>query len=224
MAPSAAPIETYDTDFIAGHSGKFCTSRRFLEASLNTVRPLNSVMKMAKCGFRSSLAGMVIVASLALSGCISATGPILSDAKALLGERGEIHIFSPRETGRGAHSVATFRWNGSRYIMGGRSIGVSDFTVHTWEGRDLVVQSRSSRAPYRTEYALARKLADRVYMVQPISEDDADDAARQRFCTKTTDASCRISTPEQLFVFARATAEKELESGGIAVIVPSKAR
>jgi len=36
--------------------------------------------------------------------------------------------------------------------------------------------------------------------------------------------SCRISTPEQLFVFARATAEKELESGGIAVIVPSKAR
>jgi hypothetical protein len=181
-------------------------------------------MKMANRGFRAMRAGMAIVASLALAGCISSSGPILSDPKALLGERGQIHIFNARETGPGAHSVATFRWNGSRYIMSGRSIGVSDFTVHAWEGRDLIVQSRSSRAPHPTEYALARKLADRVYMVQPISEDDADDAARQRFCTKSADASCRITTPEQLFVFARATAEKELESGGIAVIVPSKPR
>src|SRR4051812_35191422 len=100
MAPSAAPIETYETVSGAGHSRKFCTCRRLLEASLNTVRPLNSVMKMAKCGVRAVLAGTAIVASLALCGCISSTGAVLSDAKALLGERGEIHIFNPRETGR----------------------------------------------------------------------------------------------------------------------------
>ncbi len=179
-------------------------------------------MKKAEFAARTALAGTALSALLALSGCISSTGPILSDAKALLGERGQIHVFNPRETGPRAHSVVTFRWNGSRYILSGRSIGVSDFTVHTYEGRDLIVQSRASRAPHPTEYALARKLADGVYMVQPISEDDADDAARQRFCGKTTEASCRISTPEQLFVFARATTEKELDNGGIAVIVPSK--
>jgi hypothetical protein len=161
---------------------------------------------------------------LVLSGCISSTGPVLGDANALLGERGQIHIFNTRETGPRAHSVVSFRWNGSRYILSGRSIGVSDFTVHPYEGRDLIVQSRATRAPHPTEYALARKLADGVYVVKPISEDDADETARQRFCNKAPDASCRISTPEQLFVFARATAEKELEGGGIAVVMPSKPR
>jgi hypothetical protein len=187
-------------------------------------RSLNSVMKMAKAPARILLPGISIVASLALSGCISSTAPILGDANALLGERGQIHIFNARETGPGAHSVATFRWAGGRYVLSGRSIGVSDFTVHAYEGRDLIVQSRSARAPHPTEYALARKLANGVYMVQPISEDDADESARQRFCEKTPNASCRITTPEQLFVFARATADKELENGGIAVIVPSKPR
>jgi hypothetical protein len=181
-------------------------------------------MKKAEIAVRTTLAGVAILICLVLSGCISSTGPVLGDAKALLGDRGQIHIFNPRETGRGAHSVVTFRWNGSRYVLSGRSIGVTDFTVHPFEGRDLIVQSRAAKAPHPTEYALARKLTDGVYMVQPISEDDADDAARQRFCSKTPDTSCRISTPEQLFVFARATAEKELESGGIAVIVPSARR
>ena len=60
--------------------------------------------------------------------------------------------------------------------------------------------------------------------VEVVYEDDADEAMRERFCTKTKDASCRISTPEQLFVFARASAAKEEESSAIAVIVPSERR
>ena len=62
------------------------------------------------------------------------------------------------------------------------------------------------------------------YLLIAINEDDADEVTRDRFCSKTQDASCRISTPEQLFVFARATAAKDDESGGIAVIVPSERR
>jgi len=182
------------------------------------------LIKTSKAGVRALLAIVAILGSLTLSGCISSGGPILGDAKAILGERGQIHIFNARESGPGAHSVVTFHWTRGRYVLSGHSISVSDFTAHAYEGRDLIVQSRSARAPHPIEYALARKLADRVYMVQPISEDDADDAARQRFCSKTTNASCLIETPEQLFVFARATAEKELENGGIAVIVASKPR
>jgi hypothetical protein len=85
------------------------------------------------------------------------------------------------------------------------------------------VQTRASRAPNPTEYAIARKLTDGVYLLIPISEEDADDATRERFCTKTLDASCRIATPEQLFVFAHATAAKEQEGGSIAVVMPASA-
>ena len=224
MLPSAAPTKIHDTDFVAEHSGKFCPCAALSKASRIMDRSLNSVMKMANAGCRIILAGISIVACLGISGCISSTGPILGDAKALLGERGQIHIFNARESGPSEHSVVTFRWTGGRYVLSGRSIGVSDFTVHAYEGRDLIVQSRSARAPHPTEYALARKLANGAYMVQPISEDDADDAARQQFCDKTPNAACRIATPEQLFVFARATADKELDKGGIAVIVASKPR
>jgi hypothetical protein len=163
-------------------------------------------------------------AAVALMGCISATTPILGDANAILGEQGQLHLFSNPGSLAREHSVLSFQWSGSRYVFSGSGSGISDFTVHPFEGRDLIVQSTAARAPKPTEFAIARKLADGVYMIIPISEEDADDATRDRFCTKTQDASCRITTPEQLFVFARATAAKEEEAGAIAVIVPGKPR
>ena len=72
-----------------------------------------------------------------------------------------------------------------------------EFTVHPYEGRDFIVQSLQRRSPAATEYGLARRLADGLYMVIPISEEDADEPTRERFCTKTQDASCRIATPER---------------------------
>ena len=113
--------------------------------------------------------------------------------------------------------MVSFEWSGSRYVLR-RSDRISDFTAHAFEGRDLIVQSTASRTP-RTEYAIARKLADGVYLLIPISEEDADDATRERFCTKTLDASCRIATPEQLFVFAHATATRDDDSGLLAVVM-----
>ena len=62
--------------------------------------------------------------------------------------------------------------------------------------------------PLRIEYGLARRLADGVYLLVQISEEDVDESTRTKFCTKTQDAACRIATPEQLFVFARATARQ----------------
>jgi hypothetical protein len=181
---------------------------------------LNSFVNAPESPYPPLFAWFAISVCLLLPGCISSDGPILSDAKAILGERGQIHLFSTSGGGR-EHTVVSFRWNGSRYVMTGRSPGVSDFTAHAYEGRDLIVQGRATRAPRPTEYALARKIAEGTYLVTPISEDDADDEARARFCSKTPNASCRISTPEQLFVFARATAAKEQEGGGVAVIVPA---
>ena len=165
------------------------------------------------------------VALLMLVGCISSPSPILSDANAILGEEGDVHFFSAPGAGPREHSIMRFQWSGSRYVVTGRGggvSGVSDFTAHPFEGRDLIVQSTGARAPRLTEFAIARKLADGVYLVIPISEEDVDEATRARFCTVTQDASCRITTPEQLFVFARATSAKDEDSGAIAVVVPSK--
>jgi hypothetical protein len=159
-----------------------------------------------------------------LTGCISATAPILTDAQAILGEQIDVHVFSGPKGAGSPHTVVTYQWNGSRYLPRDASQDFGEFTIHPYEGRDLIVQTRAARVPRVTEFALARRLAERVYLLTPINEEDADEAMRERFCTKTQDAACRISTPEQLFVFARATAAKDEDSGGIAVIVPSDRR
>ena len=160
------------------------------------------------------------LAALGLSGCISSTAPVLGDAKPVLGERGLIHVFTLSQGAAHDPGVASFQWSGSRYLVRGKSIGFSDFTAYPYEGRDWILQGTTQRAPQRIEYGLARRLADGVYLLVAINEDDADPPTREKFCTKTQDGSCRIATPEQLFVFARASADKPLEGGGLAVVVP----
>jgi hypothetical protein len=182
--------------------------------------PLNSFVNV----FLTRWTATILPAALALSGCISATAPILTDARAILGDQIEVHLFGSPKGGGPPHTIATFQWNGSRYLPRSRSRDFGEFTIHPYEGRDLIVQTRATRAPQPTEFALARRLAERVYLIIPIHEDDADEATRERFCTKTQDASCRISTPEQLFVFARASAAKEEEGSAIAVIVTEERR
>ena len=183
---------------------------------------LNLLMKIKQAGRGFWLLAGAAVAGLALTGCISSTAPVLSDAKPVLGERGVIHVFALSEGAAHEPGVVSFQWSGSRYLVRGKPIGFSDFTAYPYEGRDWIVQGTTQRAPQRVEYGLARRLADGVYLLVPINEDDADPPTREKFCTKTQDASCRIATPEQLFVFARATADKPLEGGGLAVVVPGR--
>ncbi|MEA2937309.1 MAG: hypothetical protein QOC56_813 [Alphaproteobacteria bacterium] len=185
---------------------------------------LNSFNNSLKTRAATARVLLAVLSLFALTGCISSTGPILGDAKAILGERIQLHVFDPPKDGARAHTVVAFEWNGSRYLPRGGAGDFNDFTVHPYEGRDLIVQTQGIRAPHPTEYALARRLAEGVYLIIPVNEEDADEATRDRFCSRTQDASCRIATPEQLFVFARATAAKDEDTGGIAVIVPAARR
>jgi len=158
-----------------------------------------------------------------LSGCISSTGPILTDAKPVLGEHGTIHVYKLSQDGALDPGAVTFQWRGSRYLVHGKSAGFSEFTAYPYEGRDWIVQGATARAPQRIEYGLARRLADGVYLLVQIDEDDVDEPTRAKFCTKTQDATCRIATPEQLFVFARARADKPIEGGALAVVMAGHA-
>ena len=56
-----------------------------------------------------------------------------------------------------------------------------------------------------------------------IDESDADAPTRAAFCGKgdpKDPSSCRITTREQLIAFARATAARRRQNGGLAILLP----
>lgn len=170
-----------------------------------------------------ALAAIVLLAATT-SACINSTEPVLSDAKAILGDRGTLHLFDLRDGAARNHRSHGFQWKGRSYAVLGRQAEITEFTVYAYEGRDLIVQARARRPLRPFVYALARKLSDGVYAIVAIDPNDVDEAARGRFCIKTRDTPCRIETIEQLFVFARATAAKEGDAGTIGVLVRDKGR
>jgi hypothetical protein len=183
---------------------------------------LNLFDKTTNCGRGFFCPSAFAAALFTLSGCISSTAPILTDAKPVLGERGMIHVYTLSQGTARDPGALTFQWSGSRYLVHGKSAGFSDFTAYAYEGRDWILQGTTQRAPQRIEYGLARKLADGVYLLVQLNEEDVDEPTRAKFCTKTQDAACRIATPEQLFVFARAGADKPVEGGALAVVMAGR--
>src|SRR5262249_4825219 len=92
---------------------------------------------------------------------------------------------------------------------------IGSFSVHPLARGIFVIQSASTKRPGIFEYAIARRLADGVYQVIGIDEADADRLTRARYCKRSSDSSCRIETRNQLYAFARATAERKRGQGGL---------
>jgi len=163
-------------------------------------------------------AAFAVLCGLALTGCIDSSGPILTDAQPVLGPRLNLQLYSLREGHAHDPERASFAWDGKLYVRsGGGMKDVSSFTVHEFEAGDTIIQSSQLRHPQIAEYALMRKLAEGVYQVIAIGEDDADEPTRAANCKHPGGAACRIETREQLFTFARATAAKRKTDGGLAI-------
>jgi hypothetical protein len=190
--------------------------------------PLSNIGKFCPSARILLLFALVAVSGIATSGCVTSSQAILTDAQDILGTRGEIHVFTAPKDGVRQVLRYRFSWDGKRYqvMRGRRSVG--EFTAYAFESRDLVVQWRGSafgtkKKPLtlsQVRYALARRVADGTYLFLPISESDVDESTRKRFCTASPETPCRVSTPEQLFVFARAAAERDDKQAGVAVIIP----
>lgn len=165
-------------------------------------------------------AAIAAACALSLSGCIDSATPILSDSQPIFGERARFQLYGLRKGFAVELEQVTFAWNGALYqrIRGGLR-DVNTFSVHPFEGGVFVIQSASTKRPEMTEYAVMRKLTDGVYQVTVIDEDDADEPTRSARCGKgeKNDRSCRIATREQLFAFARATAARQKNDGGLAI-------
>src|SRR5262245_66019942 len=116
---------------------------------------LNSFVKIRAKLWRALA---IVLAPLGLSGCLTATAPILTDAQAILGDQIEVHLFQGTKGAGRPHQVVMFQWNGSSYLPREPAQDFGEFTIHPYEGRDLIVQIRGARAPRLTEFALARRL------------------------------------------------------------------
>ncbi len=158
---------------------------------------------------------------LSLSACIDSSGPILSDSKPLLGPKLQLQLYTLHKGIASEPEQATYTWDGRLYVhAGGGMKDISAFSVHPFEAGDFIVQDIPTKSPHINEYGLMRQLASGVYLVRAIDENDADEATRAANCgkgDKANPSSCRISTREQLFTFARAAAAKRHDDGGLVI-------
>ena len=154
--------------------------------------------------------------ALSLSSCVDSAGPILPDARPLFGERLRLQFYTLRTGYADAPEQASFKWDGARYVhAGGGMSDVTAFTVHPFEANAYIIQSAAAKRPHIVEYAVAHKLAEGVYQVIAIDEDDVNRATRARNCKRANDSHCRVVARKQLFVFARATAARHKGEGGL---------
>ena len=163
-------------------------------------------------------AGLAALCAGFLAGCVDSKGPILAESQPALGPRLKLQLYSMRKGYAEDPEQARFAWNGKLYAhTGGGMADVRGFSVHPFEGGDYIIQSVPKKRPRMAEYALMRPLADGVYHVVVIDEADADAATRTAHCAKLPNVACRIATREALFAFARATAARHRDEGGLAI-------
>lgn len=164
---------------------------------------------------------LAITGFLLLCGCIDSKQPILTGAQPVLGARPRIEFYVLRDGAAHEPEAETFVWRSGRYHpVHGAASDIHDFTLHPFEGGDLIVQSL--RPGYPAEYGIARKLVDATYLLFAIDENDADAATRDKYCGKEANAACRVSTRDAVLAFARASAAKPRPAGGLAVLMADR--
>ena len=161
-----------------------------------------------------------VLAALALAGCIDSAEPILTDAKPVFGQTFRAQLYSLNNGHAEEPALERFNWDGKRYVSTSAKPAIEPFAAYPYGAGDFIVQSVSS--PPKAEYALLHKLADGVFLGRVIDEQDADEATR-KLCTQTDKYTCRIKTRDQLLAFAKATAAKQHQSGGLVIMLAEPA-
>jgi hypothetical protein len=162
--------------------------------------------------------GLTLASFVLLTGCISSNGPILTDGQPLLGKEPRLRFYVLRDGSAHEPSAETFRWQDGRYVpVGGNAKDLGPFTLHVFEGADLIVQSIRAGKP--VEYGIARKLAEGVYLLAAVDQSDADAATQNKFCEKAATVACRVTSREAVLALARASAAKPHAGGGLALLM-----
>lgn len=85
-----------------------------------------------------------ILCALSLSACVDSSGPLLPDARPMFGEQLRLQFYSLRKGFADEPEQATYKWDGAKYARTGRGMSdIGSFSVHPFEGGNLIVQSAS---------------------------------------------------------------------------------
>jgi len=161
---------------------------------------------------------VALLSFLTLAGCIQSKSPILTDAKPLLGENVRFQHYDARDGAARDPDTSEFHWDGTRYIgTAGSSKETVAFNVFRLDERNFIIQNAPAKKDFPIDYALAHKLAEGVYLTFLIEENDADEATRRTFCLEVGQGTCTVASLEGVMAFARATAEKPHDTGGLAI-------
>ena len=154
------------------------------------------------------LAALILFAAFVLSGCVQSEKPLLAaGSKPLLGTQFQLTLYQDFIEGK-ALSVKTsvFRWNDSHYsLVSGDSSGEKYFVIHPFDGDNFLIEATYDN---NNVYLLARKLAKETYRIQPVDQNDVDEATRIRTCVTRNSIICMIQTRRQLDTFVSAAAAK----------------
>jgi len=163
----------------------------------------------------------VALCALSLAACVDSADPILADSQPVFGEHLRLQLYTLKSGYAHDPVQVNFNWNGGLYTRAGGGLReVSAFSAHPFEGGDYIIETVPAKKALVTEYALMHKLAEGVYQVVPVDEADADEQTRVAYCKKLDTATCRVATREQLFAFARATAARNKDNGGLVIRLP----
>lgn len=169
---------------------------------------------------RSPALAACVAAILMLAGCVESSAPIVTDAKPLLGEQFNVHLYEDFTGGKPRNfHAASYRWANGEYVRAsGLGSDAKRFVAEPLAGSDFVIQSTDEQGK-RFVFWIGRKLHDGAYLVFPLDIADADGATRKSICGGDQVEVCRIATREQLVVMARASAAKPPRDPVLGVVI-----
>ena len=161
------------------------------------------------------------IAALSLSACVGSENPLITDAKPLLGQQFEVHLYESFVDNKASDFHASiYQWKDGQYVrLSGLARDVKRFVAEPLAGGDFVIQS-SGDQDKNYLYWIGRRLTPGVYLVFGVDEMDADDVTRKAICGgDRPDGVCRVTTHEQLLTMARATAAKPPRNPALGVVL-----
>jgi hypothetical protein len=162
-----------------------------------------------------------IVAAMALAACVQSQQPLITDAKPVLGQQFEVHLYENFVDNKATDVHASvYQWKDGSYVRAsGLARDAKRFVAQPLAANDFLLQS-ADEGTTLFNYWIGRKLNPGVYLIFPLDEADASEAVRKSVCGENQpDGFCRITTHEQLVTLAKATAAKPVRNAALGVVL-----
>lgn len=175
---------------------------------------------VATSGLRGIVLAATAAAALGLSACVESQTPLITDAKPLVGQQFEVHLYESFVDNKATNfHTAAYQWKDGQYVRAsGLASDAKRFVAQPLAAGHFILQSSDDNG-MRYVYWVARKLSDGTYLVIALDEMDADAATRKAACGTDQPEVCRVKTHDQLVMLAKATAAKPARDASLAVLL-----